>query len=106
MKKILVEFFQVMQYHSGACEPILDKYLVVLEIFTLFFRTILTYMDIPNADHYNKEVNPHSTIPAIFDYFDLNYQANKNGYLLFEEQIAILIESKTGESLYGSLEED
>ena len=54
MKKILVEFFQVMQYHSGPCEPILDKYLIVLEIFTLFFRTILNSMEITNAGHYNK----------------------------------------------------
>lgn len=41
MKKILVEFFQVMQYNEGPCESILDKYPIVLEIFTLFLRTIL-----------------------------------------------------------------
>ena len=36
----------------------LDKYPIVIEIFTLFFRSILSSMQIPNADHYNKNAHP------------------------------------------------
>lgn len=40
-------------------------------------------MNVSNAEHYNKEVNQNETIPIILDYFDINYQTNKDMYILF-----------------------
>lgn len=41
MKKILVELFQVLKYHQGHPEIILDKYPIVQKIYVLFLRAVL-----------------------------------------------------------------
>jgi hypothetical protein len=56
MKKNLVEFFQIMQYHQGKVEEMLDKYPIVMDIFTLFLRTVLSNMGVKGASNYHEVV--------------------------------------------------
>lgn len=49
MKKILVEFLQVLKYSTGELGGLLANYRVVLDIFTLFFRAILVSYKVKNA---------------------------------------------------------
>lgn len=73
-----------MQYHQGKVEQMLDKYPIVVEIFTLFFRTILKKMGLQGANNFRTTINSNQAISTLFDYFDINYQTIKNLYLIGE----------------------
>ena len=60
-------------------------------------------MNVPNAGHFNKFVNPRDSIPIILDFFDITYHANDCTYILYEDNIAILIENRSNECFYGTI---
>ena len=70
----------------------LDKYPIVIEIFILFFRTILKNIGLNSADDFRKPVNPHEAIPLLFDYFDIRYQIRKGLYILGEGELVLFLE--------------
>ena len=91
MKKILVEFFQVMQYNNTTVEVLFNKYPIVLYIFTLFFRTLLHRIGIQNANDFNQNIETNKIINVLCDYFDLDYQIRKEIYIIQEAQFFIFV---------------
>ena len=104
LKKMLVEFFQVMQYHEGKVEDILVRYPIILPIFASFFRTILHKLGVPNALNFQLRISPNLAICRIFDYFDIGYQFRKGVCVVADEEIGIYVEPKTEQIFMGSIE--
>ena len=39
----------------------------------------------------------------MLDYFDISYQVNQEVYFLYEEQLALYVDERTGECFYGTI---
>ena len=72
----------MMHYYKGPLEFILDKYPIVMEIFTLFLRTTLMKMGLQGADNFLHSVDSNQALIRLFDYFNIPYTPNEKMYLI------------------------
>lgn len=70
----------------------LDKYPIVMDIFTLFLRTVLISMEVKGASNFQEIVDPEQVFTLLWDYFDIIYQVRKGIYLLAEGDLFVFID--------------
>lgn len=102
-KKILVEFFQVLQYNTGDLEAVFMKYPFAVLNFIFLLRTILKGLRVPGALDFSKRIGSAAAITKILDYFDVGYYCRKGIYIIEEEQIGIYVDPRTDQVFCGGI---
>lgn len=79
----------------------LAKFRIVLDIFTLFFRTILLACQVRNAEFYKEEVNSLEVFTKLLDFFEISYQVRYNLVVFEGRTICVLLDDKTNKYYIG-----
>ena len=99
----MVEFFHIMHYYTGRLETILDKYPIVMEIFTLFLRTLLMKMGIYHAVDYLCPLDTDRALTHILDYFNIPFTINRKMYLIPVGDLFLYVNDEDSSYVFGHL---
>ncbi len=66
-----------------------------MDILVLFLRTMMTALNVKNADNYLMKIPIKDFVPILTEFFDINCKITPNIYLFVEEKM-FLCESSNG----------
>ncbi len=115
MKKIILDFFEIMKIKSDESlaleKSVYEEYIVVeevsrnpiiLELMTLFFRSLLiNYNSVPNIEKYDKHVSTEEAYYIICEIFDIQCRMVGEFFQFMEEGLFISSHDKK-EYVFGN----